>query len=325
MLWDFDEPNLKLTNPSRGAEIRFAGAALDSASIRVGKTTVELVVTHRHTSYDDSYMRGAVDTEWWCLDFETGRYRDGATGRPLRADALDPAAGSDLVRACGEGLRAFNYLRPSVGHQQFVHLVGGWVAARWIPRSFRTLGFADWYPVDGEVMRFREQEALRAPSILPDSDGWDFEPEAGPRIVHAPTGDTIAFERPDGSGAAPRLLFNYQGRFGSFPLPIKAKFLSGKAHRATAWEIDCGTPFDVVAGAARSRNHPGRPGRARIAEGDWHRLQDILIDGLLRWPSVQATGSRPLWLVFDRSYHEGNWTGGPLVVGLDFAVTGLQR
>lgn len=172
-------------------------------------------------------------------------------------------------------------------------------------------------------MQIRVQSTLSPFHI--STGGWKFEDGITSRMVHLATQDTITHDgcEPHPLMEEARHHFRYEGRFGSFGIPVSTKTTDWSQPMPRGWNIECGQ-FDVGRfGSGRSRNFPGIPASASLSKPDWLDFQRVLADGFIRWPECKSIGRRPMWLNFNRSYHENIWGAGSVVIGLDNTVTGL--
>ena len=175
-----------------------------------------------------------METVWWCVNFNAATALCDGSDRPIRTELVDPAAWLKFVAALYEGLRAFLLLKPEIRPRQdpylaqSLHFIGGKIGDEWFAHSFCSLGSYGSYPVTREVMQIRAQSTL-APFPI-STDGWKFEDCIASRMVHLATQDTITHDgcQPHRTMEDARHHFRYEGRFGSYRIPISTKLLTGR-------------------------------------------------------------------------------------------------
>jgi hypothetical protein len=339
MLWDCDESGVSLANAAFDAEIAFDPIALEgeppiglrpvSAEARVGSVRVKLIIQRQYSVRYIGPRQEKMEAVWWCVDFNSATAFCDGSDRPVGAELVDRAVWLEFVTALHEGLRAFLLLKPEIRPRkaphlaQLLHFTGGRIGDEWLARSFCSLGSYSCYPVTREVMKIRAERTLSRFPI--STNGWGFEDGITSRMVHLATRDTITHDgcQPHRTMEEARHHFRYEGRFGSCRIPVSTKTTDRSEPMPRGWDIECGQ-FDMGRhGSGRSRDFPGIPASASMLKPDWLEFQRVFTDSLLRWPECKSIGRRPMWLNFNRSYHENIWGAGEVIIGLDNVVTGL--
>jgi hypothetical protein len=262
-----------------------------------------------------------IDHIWCCIDYNRMRFRDGRTGLAIAAAELTPELWSATDRALAESLETFWLLGPPGGPGKLFHFIGRHRGGAWRPRQFRSLTFGTWYPTTRELISVRSRLTLE--DRLTADGGWRFEPSPRPRLVDA-AGESLALSDPNDPWINPNATYQfcYDDKLGRHTIPVTKRLLAHFEPMPRVWRVDCRAPCEIHPGSARSRGHPARAGTARLSETEWAQLEQTLTDALLHWPRTEATGHRPLWVEFDRGYHEGVWGTLLITVGSDNAVTG---
>jgi hypothetical protein len=328
--WIYDEAALRLAKPLFDAEIQLGREVLTVAPLaklppvpvraRIGNLSTAFVIARRHVSSESRPYQRQMDYVWHCVDYNRIRFHDGRTGLDVSASELAPELWSAIDHAFTEGLKTFSYLAPQSNIGTFFHFIGRRSAGAWHPRRFQSLGFGTWYPKSWEQIRRYTTEDTPA-----TGEGWRFAPLPAPRLVNAAgeslTHDGIAND-PDFDPDTTPHHFVYEGKLGRYRIPVAFRLLPSGVPAPRMWHVDC-RPFEIRTGHARYRDHPAVPGAAHLSETAWAQLEGTLISAFFDWPRTPATGYRPLWIEFDRGYHEGAWGSRHLAAGWDNAITGL--
>jgi hypothetical protein len=328
--WDYDEATLRLAKPLFDAEIRLGREILDAAPLadlppvpvqaRIGTLSTAFVLARRLVSSESRPSQPQIDYIWYCVDYNRMRFRDGRIDSEVSAVELAPALWSAFDLALSEGLQAFKYLAPRREIGSLLHFIGRRGADAWHPRRFRSHGSGTWYRGTWKVWARQMEED--APTV---DEGWRFTPLPVPRLINAAgesvTHDGIAND-PDFDPDTTPHHFVYEGKLGHYRIPVVFYFPYHSNPSPRVWRVDCRI-FEIREGHARYRDHPAVPGAAHLSETEWAQLEETLTTAFFNWPRTSATGHRPLWIEFDRGYHEGVWGMRTLAVGRDNAVTGL--